>query len=170
MGSAENLDKANIQILIAKKDIPVPTSTNFADTHSRSDIIIATPDLSQTALTYTHITIVEIKYTRYTSIDAQLEKALPTHPTPNILPQQIPRLPGQDPTHHTTNLRCNIYNPHCLSSRLLRDKTLTQLLRQLHTHAITSLHEIVTFHRQLERRQHRRTNHTTAIHGKLDPD
>jgi hypothetical protein len=52
VGSAENLDKANIQIRNAKKDIPVPTGTNPANTHSRPDIIIATPDLSQMALTY----------------------------------------------------------------------------------------------------------------------
>jgi hypothetical protein len=63
----------------ANKDIPVPTGTKPADTHSRPDIIIATPNLSQTALTYTHITIVEIKYTRDTSTDAQLDKALHQH-------------------------------------------------------------------------------------------
>ncbi len=58
VGKSENLDKANIQLLDAKKDIPVPTGTNPADTHSRPGVIIATPDLSQAALTYTHITIV----------------------------------------------------------------------------------------------------------------
>jgi hypothetical protein len=56
-----------------------------------------------------------------------------------------------------------------LGTILWKVQTLTQLLRQLHTHAITSLHEIVTFRRQLERRQHRRTNRTTATHGNLDP-
>ncbi len=55
VGSSENIDKGNIQILNDKKDIPFPTGTNPADTHNRPDIIIATPDLSQTALTYSHI-------------------------------------------------------------------------------------------------------------------
>jgi ribonuclease HI len=172
VGSAENLDKANIQILNAKKDIPVPTGTNSADTHSRPDIIIATPDLSQPTLTYTHITIVEIKYTRDTSIDSQLEKAIHQHT--QLQTYYLNKYPGCQVRIQPILLGVSgaIYTTHtasALESLGIRDKTLTQLLRQLHTHAITSLHEIVMFRRQLERRQHRRTNRTTATHGQLDP-
>jgi ribonuclease HI len=172
VGSAENLDKDNIQILNAKKDIPVPTGTNHADTHSRPDIIIATPDPSQKALTYTHITIVEIKYARDTSIDTQLERALHQHS--QLQNYYLNKYPGCQVRIQPIILGVSgaIYTTHtasALESLGIRDKTLTQLLRQLHTHAITSLHEIVTLRRQLERRQSRRTNRHTATHGKLDP-
>ncbi len=140
VGSAENLDLANIQILNAKKNIPVPTGTNPANTHSCPDIIIATPDLSQTALTCTHITIVEIKYTRDTNIDTQLEKVLHQHTQlqthylnkyPGCQVRIQPILLGVSGTTYTT------HTASALESLGIRDKTLTQLLRQLHTHAIS---------------------------------